>query len=822
MTSSSSAEESGGSFLADVALFLHDIRMGNVNVLDVYFLFWILATVLVYLGFTLYDQAKAIKTRRKTELQSREVIVEPRQTTSNTPSVYQSLYNDGYSQMSSPGSDFTHRPGGPSSGAYNNDWVNSIAQWIYSQQSLCTPQQVSSSWLKALNDEAKRQGSSVQVTFEAMALGPVPPKFSNITIETEPNNVLTVTCDLQAEGIDFGVFASQHTASTVKVSNCNATVQKLSGKLKLKVQCIIRTFGEDWHITATLEEDTVLHLKITPQITQNESVDIHAMEAIIRNAILSATFTTVIPTRALPRDMATLAWSRQKPSPPGTSPSERRSDVSGSNHVAAKVPQEPRLLVRVIKANNLQRHSAEFDGDPYCVVTLDQPFQRHKTNFIKNTTNPFWDEQFLFHIVNESGEITFEVHDRGHNDRFQGGTTLPLASIDRSRGSRHIIQLQSRPAQNDNVKGSIVLFLLFMQNPDVAKKPLSPSRKIEKKQMLAPDGTIITTVTTKTSRPKYLTANNNEIPTKVYTDRAQTIEHAAPMNGSMSPGSPDRDGYWTPTSGTATNGLSSQEVPQVHSVTTKKTPSITIADSGRESPHSRSAVADTAIRHFQEQQALESNQKTPTKKSTLIIHGVSESPTDDYSNLQDSTDDSKISETMTRGNSSKASKRRFLFFRRKSKDGGGGKGSSRSSSFDESSVSSRSPEPQLRRAKTLDIPDSDVSGSIASEKSPKKKKKRFLGFIRRKKPKERQYHSSINLKTETEDATMSDTPTATRQKSVNTLKVPASNQYTRSASTGDIKYERYLTVDREPFRQPAPSSGSQISVDRLSYTESNV
>ncbi|PIK34029.1 hypothetical protein BSL78_29150 [Apostichopus japonicus] len=95
-------------------------------------------------------------------------------------------------------------------------------------------------------------------------------------------------------------------------------------------------------------------------------------------------------------------------------------------------------------------------------------------------------------------------------------------------------------------------------------------------------------------------------------------------------------------------------------------------------------------------------------------HPITLSPTDDYSNLQDSTDDSKVSETMTRGNSSKASKRRFLFFRRKSKDGGGGKGSSRSSSFDESSVSSRSPEPQLRRAKTLDIPDSDVSGSIAS------------------------------------------------------------------------------------------------------------
>lgn len=200
-----------------------------------------------------------------------------------------------------------------------------------------------------------------------------------------------------------------------------------------------------------------------------------------------------------------------------------------------------------------------------------------------------------------------------------------------------------------------------------------------------------------------------------------------------------------------------------------------------------------------------------------------ESPTDDYSNLQDSTDDSKLSE---RNDSSRASRRRFLFFRRKSKDGGkdGGKGGSRSSSFDESSLSSRSPEPQLRRAKTLDIPDSDMSDSITSEKSPKKKKRRFLGFIRRKKPKERQYHSSINLKTETaEEGTVSDTPTTAMKKSGNTLKVPATNQYTRSASTGDIKYERYLTVETEHFRpNPVIGHGSQTSVDRISYTESNV
>lgn len=802
-----------GSLVAHVASFLHDIRMGHIDVLDVFFVFWIIATGLVYVGFTVYDKSRKGRTKNKLEgKQNRPVVVEPPITSSHTSSEHQSFpYHGGQGTGAAPprwGQNFTSSPGFASTGENTCDWVNGVAQWLYSQQSQCTPQQVSSTWLKALNDEAKRQGSSVQVTFEAMNLGPLPPKFTNITIETEPKNLLTVTCDLEAEGIEFGVFASQHTASAVKVTNCNATVQKLSGK----VQCIIRQFGEDWHITATLEEETVLHLKITPQITQNENVDIHAVEEIIRNAILSATFTTVIPTRALPKDMATIAWSRPRPPMNDSSFRQQTPQVAGqmSNHVSQRVqtPQEPRLLVRVIKANNLQRQSGDMEGDPYCVVTLDQPFQRYKTKFIKNTTNPFWDEQFLFQVNTQSKEITFEVHDRGKDDRFQGGTTLPLPSVDRSRGSRHIIQLQSRPGQNDNIKGSIVLFLLFMQTPDTtAKKPLSPSRQVEKKQMLAPDGTIITTVTTKTSRPKFLSANNNEIPTKVHTNTTQMVEHAPPLNGSMSPGSPDKEGYWTPTSGTPSNGVT-PEVPQ---------------DSGRDSPNSRQAVADTAIRHFQEQALDSSRQKTPTKKSTLIIHGVSESPTDDYSNLQDSTDDSKLSE---RNDSSRASRRRFLFFRRKSKDGGkdGGKGGSRSSSFDESSLSSRSPEPQLRRAKTLDIPDSDMSDSITSEKSPKKKKRRFLGFIRRKKPKERQYHSSINLKTETaEEGTVSDTPTTAMKKSGNTLKVPATNQYTRSASTGDIKYERYLTVETEHFRpNPVIGQGSQTSVDRISYTESNV
>lgn len=162
MASSSSAVESEQSLVADVARFLHDIRMGNIDVLNVFFVFWIVTTGLVYLGFTLYDKSRAIRTKRSrsrppTAVGQSQRAIEPKLTTSSSTlsESHPLTYSHVQPQLSSPGYDFRANHGVSSS---EMDWVNCIAHWIYSQQSQCTPQQVSSSWLKALNDEAKRQG----------------------------------------------------------------------------------------------------------------------------------------------------------------------------------------------------------------------------------------------------------------------------------------------------------------------------------------------------------------------------------------------------------------------------------------------------------------------------------------------------------------------------------------------------------------------------------------------------------------------------------------------------------------------------------------
>ena len=52
-------------------------------------------------------------------------------------------------------------------------------------------------------------------------------------------------------------------------------------------------------------------------------------------------------------------------------------------------------FLAVIKANGLRERDGMSASDPYCVVTIDQPGQKHKTNIIRNTVNPFWDEHFL-------------------------------------------------------------------------------------------------------------------------------------------------------------------------------------------------------------------------------------------------------------------------------------------------------------------------------------------------------------------------------------------------------------------------------------------
>nr|XP_054760364.1 phospholipid transfer protein C2CD2L-like [Lytechinus pictus] len=524
----------------------------------------------------------------------------------------------------------------------------------------------------------------------------------------------------------------------------------------LKVRCQVRGFGEEWHLTANWDRRPDLQLNIKPQknsnTRQNDGVDLVIVEEILRNAIMAATFNFSLPMRALPRDIITatnaIHTNTARPTYPSMSNNTNRMPQavyhtpivpSSTNHVSSKPPAlaETRLLVKapsnmclvvkVIKANGLLvRSGGSSSSDPYCIAMLDQPPQRYKTNTIVNTTNPFWDEHFLFQLNNNSRELRFEVWDKGSekgsDDLFFGEAQVPVDTLEHMRGSRHILPLSGVTGDGETVKGSLTVWFLFMesaeQNTEIKpRQPVSPTKRVETSRSIAPDGTVITMVTTTTAKPK--------------------------------PGE-RRSG--------------SNETRQESS-----TP-----------PTERSSrsVADAAIRHLSE--SADNKQKTPTKKSTLIIHGVSQTPNVDLSTLSDEPTQSNFK----RDASPNRSKRGFKLFRRRSKK----EKAMRSVSLDESDLD-RARQQAIRssegtstlplpdhRTNTLEVPSPETHEPISAESSPRRSKRKLFGFLKRQKSKERQYSSQGSLQPKAAKGKAQ--PVVPRQN----LTVPSGQP--RSASTG--------------------------------------
>lgn len=60
-----------------------------------------------------------------------------------------------------------------------------------------------------------------------------------------------------------------------------------------------------------------------------------------------------------------------------------------------RIPGNKRLLVKITRANQLGANQG--CTEPYCVVEMDEPAQKHQTSFQKNTNSPYWDEHFLLY-----------------------------------------------------------------------------------------------------------------------------------------------------------------------------------------------------------------------------------------------------------------------------------------------------------------------------------------------------------------------------------------------------------------------------------------
>ncbi|XP_069751100.1 phospholipid transfer protein C2CD2L isoform X1 [Narcine bancroftii] len=443
-------------------------------------------------------------------------------------------------------------------------------------------------WIKALNDQACRIGSSVQISFEEGPQLPSTACISHVTCIAQSEQTMVLCCNLAVDTIQFPVSVTQQSPAAVSMDSYQVTLAPLQIQMEI---CLEEAEVKGLLVTWSFKEPPALSLTVTPKLQREGNdgkVDISTIKELIEDTIVSTSPAMLINLKAHISNTTVPGEKAGKTSAP---PSKVSLNAGG------------KLVVRQLKANVSRVEVG--GGEVCCVLELDSPAQLKRTrSVIPKSLNPNsdlkWNDEITFELGVGSKEMKVKVLEKSeqNEDVLLGQSVIPLDLSQRSPSGCQSFPLVASPETSNASAGSVSLELIYMEpiDPKAAQSlvPLrttvTPTKKIEMDRTIMPDGTIVTTVTTIQSRPKLDSKMDSPTrsPAKVEVTEKRSIKlDESPISHSPNNGKTDNHHL--------ANGLD--------------------------------PVIQTAIRQLTES-ANKPCKKTPTKRSTLIISGVSKSPID--------------------------------------------------------------------------------------------------------------------------------------------------------------------------------------------------
>ncbi|NWS33009.1 C2CD2 protein, partial [Polioptila caerulea] len=258
---------------------------------------------------------------------------------------------------------------------------------------------------------------------------------------------------------------------------------------------------------------------------------------------------------------------------------------------------ELRLLVRNI-AVELSDPRAAGSTDLVCIAQLNDPMQKFSSSVAKNAAHPFWKEEFIFELSAKSKTLQLQIVEDGKLDSpLSGKVTVPLDLFRKQPSGQHSFALSSgaRESSLEPGLGSISAEFSFIEPSELkARQVSSPvlATKIEKDRTVMPCGTVVTTVTAVRTKPR--------------------------LEGRSSPLSTDSP-VKTPVKVKVTEKDFTVEALHSHGAPVSKT--LSSSDTELLVLNGTDPVAEAAIRQLSE--SAKQKLKSPRKKSTIIISGVS-------------------------------------------------------------------------------------------------------------------------------------------------------------------------------------------------------
>uniref|UniRef100_A0A8D2IS33 C2CD2 like n=1 Tax=Varanus komodoensis TaxID=61221 RepID=A0A8D2IS33_VARKO len=385
-------------------------------------------------------------------------------------------------------------------------------------------------WLRALNEQARRHGSSVQIMFEEKPQQLPAVSITQVTCAARTDCSMMLQCHLSAEALQFPVSVTQQSPAAVSMDTYHVTLAVLQAQLEIRLE---ELQDEGLLVSWAFKDRPALNLTVAPKLQLRENdgrVDLSTIRDLIEDSVVGTQPAMVVNLKACAAGGAVVR-------PAGGRVARGARFVCPQPDCSVSPPGRGQLC---------------------CLAELESPPQQRRTRpacAIAPLT--------LSSLAGGGPPLRVKLCQAASDT---ARLTLP------PRLSWQLVRQEA----------------LALQAAPVLRASITPTKKVEMDRTIMPDGTIVTTVTTIQSRPKVdcKLDSPSRSPSKVeVTEKVTTMlpenSCASDMSPSCSRGS------------RVSNGLD--------------------------------PVAETAIRQLTDL-TNKPAKKTPTKRSTLIISGVSKVP----------------------------------------------------------------------------------------------------------------------------------------------------------------------------------------------------
>ncbi|XP_016063154.1 PREDICTED: C2 domain-containing protein 2-like isoform X1 [Miniopterus natalensis] len=426
--------------------------------------------------------------------------------------------------------------------------------------------------------------SSIQIAFEEVPQLSPRASIGHVTCIDQSEHTMVLHCQLSAEEVMFPVSVTQQSPAAVSMETYHITLTLPPTQLEVSLEEIP---GEGLLVSWAFRDRPDFSLTVLPKLQARErgeeQVELSTVKELIEDAIVSTQPAMMVNLRACS-------------APGGLVPSEKPPVVSQAQPV---IPRPTRLFLRHLRASHLGS-KLEGTGELCCVAELDHPMQQKWTKPTRAGPEVEWTEDLALDLGPQSRELALKVLRSSScgDTELLGQATLPVGSPSRPLSRRQVCPLTPGPGKALGPAATMAVELQYEEGSprnldtptsSTPRPSITPTKKVEMDRTIMPDGTIVTTVTTVQSRPRVdgKLDSPSRSPSKVeVTEKTTTV-----LSESSGPSSTSHSS--SPGESHLSNGLD--------------------------------PVAETAIRQLTEPSGRAAK-KTPTKRSTLIISGVSKVP----------------------------------------------------------------------------------------------------------------------------------------------------------------------------------------------------